>query len=212
MAFSLQNRMFYRENVWLTLTKPKKCSLAGNRSDPMSFSSCEALAPFKTKSNMLMERPTLRLFWCSILTMIANLNSQRYSKIKQSSSSGSLTSVESSPTLLVCFLKLVTLHSFPLLQSKKQRVLPAERWAQLVLLLYKMLFPKIRFRIPETSFQVPRKHAKIMRPHSFMATFLILYWFQIALSKVFTTSKPEKMNWYTANKVRCQHLNLDYLI
>ena len=40
--------------LWLalTLTRPKKCSLAGNWSDPMSFSSCDAFPPFKTKSNI----------------------------------------------------------------------------------------------------------------------------------------------------------------
>ena len=50
----------------LTLTNPKKCSLAGNKSDPISFSNWEALAPFKTKSNILMERPGDLRFWCSI--------------------------------------------------------------------------------------------------------------------------------------------------
>ena len=29
----------------LTFTRPKKCSFAGNRSDPISFSNCEAFAP-----------------------------------------------------------------------------------------------------------------------------------------------------------------------
>ena len=37
----------------LTLTSPKKCSLGGKRSCPMSFSSCEVWPPFNTKSNMV---------------------------------------------------------------------------------------------------------------------------------------------------------------
>lgn len=53
-------------NFSLTLTSPKKCSLAGNRSDPMSFSSCEAFAPLRTKSNILIDLPAARRFWCSI--------------------------------------------------------------------------------------------------------------------------------------------------
>ena len=48
------------------MTNPKKCSLAGNKSDPISFSNWEALAPFKTKSNILIERPGDLRFWCSI--------------------------------------------------------------------------------------------------------------------------------------------------
>ena len=39
----------------LTLTRPKKCSLAGNMSDPMSFSSWDALPPLRTKSNISVE-------------------------------------------------------------------------------------------------------------------------------------------------------------
>ena len=60
------NKLVLKYYTILTLTNPKKCSLAGNKSDPISFSNWEALAPFKTKSNILMERPGDLRFWCSI--------------------------------------------------------------------------------------------------------------------------------------------------